>query len=283
MGEMRKVGIVTTGIACAVCLVIGVSAAGIVRRIQAEIRPDFQVVIDGVTQEFKNAQGEPVYPILYDRSTYLPLRAIGELMGKTVYWYEENNRIELKDNQSLVTDADVIVPGSSSPNAAANISLEQAKQIALNKAGLTANDVTFTKTKTDTENGIAVYELEFQTAAASYSADIKLTDGSILSWNVDNKPTGDTSATGQISLEQAKQIALEQAGLSANEVVFTKAELDTDYTGRHSSWHNTMHHTQHNGWCGNCVYEIEFVKNGVEYSAEIRASDGAVLSWEVDR
>lgn len=49
---------------------------------QSEIRPDFTVKIDGEMRTFKNANGEVVYPMLYKRTIYLPMRAIGELYGK---------------------------------------------------------------------------------------------------------------------------------------------------------------------------------------------------------
>ena len=80
--------------------------------IKAQIRTDFVIEIDGVKRDFKNVDGESVYPLLHDGTTYLPLRAIGEIMGKKVYWYEEDKRIEIKDdNKKLptVTDADVII------------------------------------------------------------------------------------------------------------------------------------------------------------------------------
>ena len=65
--------------------VISVSASDIVNA-KAQLRPDFTIVIDGKETGFKSAAGSYVYPILYNDSTYLPLRSIGEIMGKNVNW-----------------------------------------------------------------------------------------------------------------------------------------------------------------------------------------------------
>jgi len=89
----------------------GAVAKNVFDIIKAEIRTDFVIEIDGEKQIFKNANGDRVYPILHDGTTYLPIRAIGELMNKDVYWYEEDKRIEFKDKKQTptVTDADVII------------------------------------------------------------------------------------------------------------------------------------------------------------------------------
>ena len=89
----------------------GVVAKNVFDVVSAEIRTDFVIEIDGVKQVFKNVDGEKVYPLLHDGTTYLPLRAIGEIMGKKVYWHEKDKKIEIKDEKSTVstvTDADVI-------------------------------------------------------------------------------------------------------------------------------------------------------------------------------
>ena len=65
-----------------------------------------------------------------------------------------------------------------------------------------------------------------------------------------------------IGEERAKQIALEKAGLSADAVVFERVELDFDD--------------------GVWEYEVEFRQGRTEYSADIKAEDGTVLSWEKD-
>ena len=54
--------------------------------ITAELHPDFTITVDGVKRTFTDAQGNAVYPMLYQGTNYLPVRAIGELMGKSVSW-----------------------------------------------------------------------------------------------------------------------------------------------------------------------------------------------------
>ena len=259
----------------------GVSASGLVEKIQAEIRPDFTIYVDGQQQTFKNVNGEVVYPVLYEGTTYLPVRAIGELMGKTVYWYEADKRIELNTETTTVTDADVIIPDSGNSGssggggtivrpqatpAPGEITLEKAKQIALQRAGFAASEVTFTKERLEYDDGRREYDIEFIKDKTKYSAEILASDGTILSWDVDvfddaYRPQA-TPAAGEISLERAKEIALQRAGLSASEVIFTETQLERDDGVR--------------------KYEIEFRQGYTEYSAEILASDGTVVSWDVD-
>lgn len=74
-----------------------------------------------------------------------------------------------------------------------------------------------------------------------------------------NSQSGDV----KISLEQAKEIALKKAGFTGNQVYFKKAQLDFDD--------------------GRWEYEIEFIKDYVEYDAEIDAQTGIIYKWEVDK
>ncbi len=212
----KKVTVLTAGILCAAGIVVGASAAGVIQKVQSELRPDFTIKVDGKKQTFKNVNGDEVYPMLYDGTTYLPVRAIGELMGKTVYWYEDDKLIELKSEKTTVTDADVIVPGDKDdkpdktdkpdkdkkpdktdkpdkddkpketlPPDFKGITIEKAKEIALQKAGLVEKDVVFEEASYDFDDGRWICEIEFKKDKAEYKAEILASDGTILDWEVD--------------------------------------------------------------------------------------------------
>lgn len=195
---MKKKRSLIVAIALILAFGTGAVAKDVFDVIRAEVRTDFVIEIDGVEREFKDVNGERVYPILHNGTTYLPVRAIGEIMGKKVYWYEDEKRIEIKDeieNHSTVTDADVIIDKEQNPKEKSEepeiveekefIGKEKAKEIALEKAGLKEADVKFIKVEIDRDNGIVIYEVEFKHGLKEFSADIKADDGKILDWEVD--------------------------------------------------------------------------------------------------
>lgn len=258
-------------------IVVGASAANIVKSIKAELRPDFEVVIDGKKQSFKNVNGEEVYPILYDGTTYLPVRAIGELMGKTVYWYQDEKRIELKDEKgSLVTDADVIVDGDkknkdndkNNPGKDKNkttLTLDEAKQIALKELGLKADAAEFIKAKLDKDDGVYEYDFEIKSGDRLYSIDVDANSGAVNDKESEmlQKDANDKPQSGDIGAESAKKAALDKAGFNESDVQRMKVEADYEN--------------------GVKYYEVEFVKGTTEYNAEVRASDGAIIKWEKEK
>ena len=67
---------------------------------------------------------------------------------------------------------------------------------------------------------------------------------------------------GPVSLEQAKQIALERAGVKASEASFTKAYKDWDD--------------------GRAVYEIEFYVGNTEYDMDVDVNTGRVTDFSME-
>ena len=66
----------------------------------------------------------------------------------------------------------------------------------------------------------------------------------------------------ELTEDQAFAIALEHAGLTAEQVSYLNAHLDRDD--------------------GRWVYEIEFRKGRTEYEYEVRASDGKIVDYDKD-
>lgn len=203
--KKRTVLLITAAV-CALSFSCGVLANGVIQDIKAQLRGDFTVKVDGDVKTFKDVNGKVVYPVLYEGTTYLPLRAIGELMGKTVYWYEKDKVIELKEEtKPTVTDADVIIneetdkvkdkekqPLHNQEKAEDKntekknyIGVEKAKEIALEKAGLAKDKVTFIKAELDNDKGVWHYEVDFRDGKTEYEAEINAIDGTIISWEKD--------------------------------------------------------------------------------------------------
>ena len=152
-------------------------------------------------------------------------------------------------------------PTSPAPAAEA-IGIERAKLIALRDAGLT--DAKFTKAEEDTEDGKPVYELQFRTDKGEYDYEIDAFTGAILSQSFE--PVKElqtvTPSTAYISLEEAKTIALQRAGLTADKATFSMAKLEKED--------------------GRQVYEIEFYAGAKEYECTIDAVNGSILDYETE-
>ena len=154
--------------------------------------------------------------------------------------------------------ADQAAPKAPMQGMESQITMEEAKKTACLDLGLSVSEVTFTKEKLDYDDGIALYEIEFFTETQGYEYEIKADTGEIYSKEIeDRKQQNFGSSESQVDMEQAKSIAVSHAGFSVSDVAFTKEKLDSED--------------------GITVYEIEFLKDGMEYEYEIDASSGTIL------
>ncbi len=224
-------------------------------------RSDFTILIDGNKKEFHSVLGQKIYPILYNGSTYLPIRAIGEIMDKEVLWDAENNTVTLKSKNSLtVTDADSF---NSTNNKQGNLSLEDAKKIALEYAKVKEKDAVFKKTKKDYENGKEVYDIEFYVGRDEYEIEIDINTGEIVKYDFDIESSNSKNDTqSNLSLEDAKKIALEYAKVKEKDAVFKKTKKDYED--------------------GKEIYDIEFYVGRNEYEIEIDANTGEIIEYDLD-
>ena len=192
--------------------------------------------------------------------------------------------------EDIDEDAGISMNKETRPGDKKQIGVEAAKQIAFAHAKVALKDVTFIKAELDTEDGRAVYEVEFYSGNVEYDYDIDALSGEIISNDFDIEdysipaqsaaapqqtevsqqtaaapaPTAPAANTPSrdIGIERAKQIALSHAGLSQGSVSFVKAELDHED--------------------GVKVYDIEFYSGNVEYDYGINAATGAIISVDRD-
>ncbi len=161
-------------------------------------------------------------------------------------------------------------------------SLEEAIEIALKNADIAREDARFTKTSIDSDDVIPHYEIEFVADGKEYDYDIAVNDGKILEADKEKEddisfyyePLSKESAVpatkaetkannGYVSVDEAKRIALNAAGINEADAEFKKANFDTDDRIAH--------------------YDIEFYSDGYEYDYEISAADGKILDFDKEK
>ena len=229
------------------------------------LRPEYHIVIDGTERTFTNANGTKVDPATYNGSIYLPLRAIGEIMGKSVGWDGSTQTVRL---DSTTSGGDVTDFDTNTTTSTGSVTLEQAKQTALRHAGKTVAQVQFVKAQQDWENGRRVYEIEFiisgSTGYTEYDYEIDTATGKIISYDFDAEnytPSQNTNAHVKISEAMAKQTALSRIPGATTANIY-KFKLDFDD--------------------GRWEYEGELRYGTMEYDFTIDANTGAVLEWDME-
>lgn len=167
------------------------------------------------------------------------------------------------------------------------ISKNEVKDIVSDNMNVSSSDLYFENI--DLELDKSVYEVEVYYQNRDYEYKIDAKEGKIIytdyrnlntnnnqnnsnngnNSNNNNSNNGTTNnqnslngVNASITLDEAKNIALTDAGLDINNVRFTREELDHD------------NHT--------LVYELEFFSNDIEYDYEINATTGDIISYDRD-
>jgi uncharacterized membrane protein YkoI len=117
-----------------------------------------------------------VYDIEFYTSThkyeYEINAATGAILEKNIEQLQNNTRDTKSKSKTENKD-------TSSPF----IGVDQAKTIAVNHAGLSLSDVTFTKVKFETEDGKSIYDIEFYKDGIEYDYEVDASTGEILNFD----------------------------------------------------------------------------------------------------
>ena len=155
-------------------------------------------------------------------------------------------------------------PALSSSNgggASGEISREEALAIALDNAGVPEGDAYNIKNETDGDNGIPIYDIEFETEYGDYDFEIAIDGGRIVGadYEVDEEWLN-TLGGSPVSMEEATEIVAGKVpGSSAADV--TIWEESEDGRGR---------------------YEGELSFDGMKFEFEIDPQTGLIFDWSAD-
>lgn len=160
-------------------------------------------------------------------------------------------------------DEDRYVPSNTS-----YIGEAKAKEIALNHAKVKESNISHYWIEMDRDNGVVLYEIEFNVNETEYDYEIDALSGKIIHSEKEVEDDDDreddqvaqspnSSQTKLISTEQAKSIVLQHANVTANTIKEYKCEKEQEK--------------------GRIIFDISFKKDRTEYEYEVNASTGAIL------
>ena len=145
--------------------------------------------------------------------------------------------------------------------AAGEISREEALAIALDNADVPEGDAYNIKNETDSDNGIPIYDIEFETDYGDYDFEVAMADGRIVGadYEVDEEWL-DALGGSPITVEEAADIVAGKIpGASAADVDIW--EESGDGRGR---------------------YEGELFLDGMKYEFELDPRTGRIFDWTAD-
>lgn len=164
-----------------------------------------------------------------------------------------------------------------------DIGEEKALSIALEHASVTKDDIANLKLGKDTEDGIAVYNIEFYAGDQEYDYEIEVATGEIHNYSRTAHGTGTNGgSTGEVSNDSqpADGIGTDggATGTAIGEDDVREAVIERLPEAKNADIR------MHRDWDdGREVYEGEFFLNGVEYDFEVDATTGKIVKWEEDR
>lgn len=160
-------------------------------------------------------------------------------------------------------------------SSAAYIGEQAAKDTAFNHAGVNAANVVRVMCELDWENGMMVYEVDFDAGGFEYEYDINAKTGVVVKFDKEksdgaygssaqsgNSATGNSPSSSTqtyVGEATAKSVAYKHAGVKESDVYDFSCELDRE--------HRII------------VYEIDFKANGYEYDYDINALTGEVVKY----
>lgn len=172
--------------------------------------------------------------------------------------YKYDIEVDLKTGKVIKFEKDILT-NNVTPSENKTISEEEAKKIAADYLKLNIDEIIFTKTKLDYDDGLLIYELEFYKDNTEYEFDINAYTKEIINISVDNNDYTTNNSNNYIGLEKAKEVVKNHTKI--DNIFFVESEFDFDN--------------------GTPIYELKFYDNNVKYEYEINANSGNIIKYEI--
>lgn len=133
----KKISLKTCLLLCVICIVCTTTVLGVqpLKQIIAYLNYGIDIVVDGEVKELHDANGNRVYPISYNGTTYVPVRGIGDILGVKVEWdSKEGNVVITTENKQVkeVENVELLKGLDKSANSCYVIKEESQKSVKVN-------------------------------------------------------------------------------------------------------------------------------------------------------
>lgn len=154
---------------------------------------------------------------------------------------------------------------------------DEIKKIVIQNIGANSHDVYFENIELEIEKNSYEVEIYYNNKEYEYKIDAK--NGRIIynnfqlnhqtnnqtkdqNNNTNNNQNTNTTNQATITMDKAKEIAMQNANISNDNIVYTETKQEYDH--------------------GRPVYDIEFIYNHREYNYEIDGITGEIISYDID-
>ena len=156
--------------------------------VEVILSKEISIIFNDELKSFSDVNGKTVYPLLYEGTTYLPIRALSNLFENAVTWDAENNRVLLGKGEmdtSTVKTVSVFVTGE---NETVSALLNKEIQIEYKEKPQTFTNV----------NGVQVYPLSYEGTTYLPVRAISNMYGAEIDWD---------GATSRITIRRENKLA----------------------------------------------------------------------------
>ncbi len=143
------------------------------------------------------------------------------------------------------------------------ISRERALEIAMADAEVSSDNAREVKAERDEDDGIPIYDIEFETEYGDYDYEVAINGGKIVGADYEVEEEWARRQNGSaVSADDVKKIAQEKVpGVSEGDIKVWKESDDDDDEDR---------------------YEGKFRYDSIKYEFEVDASTGIIIDWNAD-